>query len=70
MNNFDDVTNEKVKEHNLNWPQIPDHPYRILIIGGSGSAKTNSSFNLIIYQRDIDKIYLYGDDPHEKNINC
>ena len=44
---------------NLNWLQIPDHhPYRILIIRGSGSGKTNSFFNLITDQPDIDKIYL------------
>ena len=34
MSNYDNVT--KKHEHNLNWPQIPDHPYRILLIGGSG----------------------------------
>ena len=47
MINFDDVIKEETKEHNPNWPQISDHPYRILIIGGSGSGKTNSLFNLI-----------------------
>ena len=31
MINFDDVIKENTKEHNPNWPQIPDHPYRILI---------------------------------------
>ena len=41
MIQFDDVTKESIKGHNLNWPQIPDHPYRILIIGCSGSGKTN-----------------------------
>ena len=41
--------------HNSNWPYIPEHPYRILIIGGSGSAKTNVLLNLIKHQRpDID----------------
>ena len=65
MINFDDVTKENIKEHNPNWPQIPDHPYRILIIGGSGSGKTNSLFNLINQQPDIDKIYLYAKDPYE-----
>ena len=35
------------KNHNLNWPDIPDHPYRILIIDGSGSGKTNALLNLI-----------------------
>ena len=65
MINFDDVTKENKKEHNPNWPQIPDHRYRILIIGGSGSGKTNSLFNLINQQPDIDKIYLYTKNPHE-----
>ena len=52
--------------HNPNWPYIPDHPYRILIIGGSGSGKTNVLLNLIKHQRpDIDKIYLYVKDPFE-----
>ena len=65
MINCDDVINENIKEYNPNWPQIPDHPYRILIIGGSGSGKTNSLFNLINYQPDIDKMYLYVKDPDE-----
>ena len=51
--------------HNKNWPYIPDHPYRILIIGGSGSGKTNVLLNLIENQPDIDKIYLYAKDPYE-----
>ena len=58
MTNFDDVIKEETKKHNPNWPQIPDHPYRILIIGISGSGKTNSLFNLINHQPDIDKICL------------
>ena len=65
MVNFDDVTKENIKECNLNWPQIPDHPYRILIIGGFGSGKANSLFNLINQQLDIDKTYLYAKDPYE-----
>ena len=36
MINFDDYTNENVVEDNLKWPYIPGHPYKILIIGGSG----------------------------------
>ena len=47
------------------WPYIPDHPYRISIIGGSGSGKTNALLNLIHNQPDIDKIYLYAKDPYE-----
>ena len=65
MINFDEYTKENKKEGNLNWPYIPDHPYRILIIGGSGTGKTNALLNLINYQPDIDKIYLYLKDPYE-----
>ena len=65
MINFDDVTKENIKQHNSSWPQSPDHPYRILIIGGSGSGKTNSLFNLISHQPDADKIYLYAKNPYE-----
>ena len=65
MINFDDYTNENETMHNLNWFYIPDHPYRILIIGGSGSGKRNALLNLINNQPDIDKIYLYAKDPYE-----
>ena len=41
MINFDNVTKENKKEHNPNFPKTPDHPYRILIIAGSASGKTN-----------------------------
>ena len=66
MINFDDYTNENIIEHNPKWRYIPDHPYRILIIGSSGSGKTNALLNLINNQPDIDKIYLYAKDPYEK----
>ena len=65
MINFDDVIKEETKKHNPNWAQIFDHPYRILIFGGSGSGKTNSLFTLINHQPDIDNIYLYAKDPYE-----
>ena len=63
--NLDSITNEENKENNEKWPQIPDHPYRIIIIGGSGSRKTNVLINLIKEQNDIDKIYLYAGDLSE-----
>ena len=65
MINSDDYTNENKIEHNSKWPHIPDHPYRVLIIGGSGSGKTDELLNLINNQPDIDKIYLYAKDPYE-----
>ena len=65
MINFYDVTKQNIKQHNPNRPQIPDHPYRILIIGGSGSTKTHSLFNSISDQADIDKIYLYAKNTFE-----
>ena len=39
MINFDDVRKENIKEHKPNWPQVPDHPYRMLIPEGSGPGK-------------------------------
>ena len=65
MINFDDYANENKTEHNLKWPYIPDHPYRILIIEGSGSGKTNALLNLMNNQPDIEKIYLYAKNPYE-----
>ena len=68
MLNLDDITNESNKEHNEKWPYIPDHPYRMLIIGGSGSGKTNALLNLIKEQDSdslIHKIYLYAKDLNE-----
>ena len=65
MINFDDVVNENKTKHIKNWPYIPDHPYRILIIGGSASGKTNALIDLINEQNDIDKIYLYARDLSE-----
>ena len=47
MINLDSIINENNKKHNVKWPYIPDHPYRILKIGGSGSQKTNTLLNLI-----------------------
>ena len=60
MVNVDSITNENNKKHNEKQQYTPDHPYRIIIIGGSGSGKINALINLINEQNDIDKIYLYA----------
>ena len=65
MINFDKYTNKSKFEHNLNYPNIPDHPYRTFIIGGSGSRNTNALLNFINNQADINKIYLHAKDPFE-----
>ena len=65
MINFDDYVNENKTEHNKTWPDVPDHPYRILIIGSLGSGKTHLLLNLIKNQPDIDKTYLYAKDIYE-----
>ena len=61
MFHFDYIIKKDIKKHNLNWPKIPDHPYWILITGGSGSGKTNALLNLIIYMLKINT---------KENINC
>ena len=60
MFNFDYITKEDIKEHNPNWTENPDHPYRILIVGGSGSGQTNALLNLTSHEPDIAKIFLYA----------
>ena len=47
MFSLDNITNKNNKEHNEKWLYVPGHPYRILIIGGSASGKTNALLNLI-----------------------
>ena len=47
MINLDNIINKNNNNHNEKQPHIPDHPYRILIIGGLGSGKTNTLLNLI-----------------------
>ena len=61
MINFDDYVNEN-KTEQKNWPLLL---IRILIIGGSGSGKTNVLLNLTKNQPGIDKIYLCTKDPYE-----
>ena len=68
MINLDSITNESNKEQNEKWPFIPDHPYRIIIIGGSVSGKTNALINLINEHNDIDNISLYASDLSEPNM--
>ena len=65
MINLDNIINENNEENIKKWPHIPNHPYRILIIGGSGSGKTNTWLSLINEQQDTDKIYLYAKDLSE-----
>ena len=69
MINFDNYVNENKTKHNKNWLYIPDHSYRILITGDSGSGKTNLLLNLIENQPDIHKIYLYQKIHVNQNIN-
>ena len=71
MINYDDVIKENINKHNLNWPQIPDGPYRTLTIRRPEPGKTNALLSLKKQQDDdddysiIDKIYLYLKDPYE-----
>ena len=70
MINLDSIINENNEKQNEKSPYIPNHPYRILIIRGSGSGKTNTLLNLINKQEDVDKIYLYVKDLSEPKYEC
>ena len=73
MINLDNIANKNNKKHNEKWPYIPDHPHRVFIIGGSGSGKTNTLFNLIKeqdYHDVIDKIYLHAKYWSEPKCEC
>ena len=66
MINFDDYTNKNKTGHDLKWPYIPDHSYRILIVGGSGSRKTVALLNLM---NNILIKYIYIQKIHMKQNN-
>ena len=71
MPDFNYITKEDIKQHDANWPQIPDHPWRIFIVEDSRSGKTNALLNLIISQQpDIGKTYWYVKMPMKQNTNC
>ena len=53
MINLDNIVNNNNEKYNENWPYIPDHPYRILMTGGSGSGKANTLLHLINEQKDL-----------------
>ena len=59
MFNLDSITNKNNKEHNKKCPFIPDHPYRILIIGGSGSGKKNALLNFAVLD-SLSSIFFQG----------
>ena len=69
MSNLDSITNENNKKHNEKWSYIPYHPYRIIIIGGSGSGKTNVLINLINEQNDTDTIFCMQEIWVNQNMN-
>ena len=62
MFNLDAITNKNNKDDDKKWP------YRMLIIGPSGSRKTNALLSLIQKQDNdslINKMYLYARDLSE-----
>lgn len=64
MTDFDEVIGGNTQEHNPHWPQIPNHSYRMLIVGSFGSWKTNVLISIINHQTGIHKIFLHAKDPY------
>ena len=62
MSNFDYITKPDIKEDNPNWSEISNHPYRIIIVGGSGSNKTNALLKVINHELDINNFFIYTKD--------
>ena len=56
--NFDYISKENIKEHNPKWTEIPAHLYQVLIIGSSGSGRTNALLNLTNNEPDIKFIHI------------
>lgn len=52
-------------ENNNVHPLIPKHPFRLLIVGSSGSGKTNLLLNLIYDYLAFDSLYLCAKDINE-----
>ena len=69
MIDFDDYVNGNKTEHNKNWPYTPDHPYRILLIKGSGSEKTNVLLYLIENNQTLIKYICTQKIRMKQNIN-
>ena len=65
MLNFNPIAKEDIKEHNPNWAEIPHHPYKILIAGGSGCGKANALLNLINHEPNTHKFFLFAKDAYE-----
>ena len=65
MITFGNYTDGNKTQHSLDWPYMPDHPYRILIVGGSVSGKNRCNIEFNKQLARIDKIYLYAKDPYE-----
>ena len=61
MLKLDNIVSNKKKSSS----EDNDWPFRMLIIGPSGSSKTNTLLHLINNLHPIDKIYLYATDIHE-----
>ena len=69
MFNFDYITKKDIKEHNPNWPEMPDHPYRMLSFGGSETGKTNALLSLINHEPSIDNFFYTLKIHMKQNIN-
>ena len=69
MFNFDYITEEDIKEQITNWKESLNQPYRILILEGSGSGKTNALLDLINHELILKKCIYMLNVYLQENIN-
>lgn len=70
--NFDEIIKSDPAIEQLEYVQnesyLPQHPFRLIINGGSGTGKTNQLLNLLFhdtYSLNYHKVYLYAHDLSE-----
>ena len=60
---------DNTKEPNMQWLQILNHPFKIIIVGCSESVKANALLTLIKHQPEVDQIFFMSEIFMSQNIS-